>query len=160
VSDSRFTTFPFRRKLITNDKDLIFNKPLDEDVKTAAFMTSLTDVIYRNEQNYKDFVLKVCKEQLMTVNIVMYFPKNSYLREAFNRKLSDLMTSGIVQYWINKFADPKFLNINMAQNAPKRLRVEQLSGVLNVWLIGCAVGFLAFLIEIFSATIKKALRLK
>lgn len=149
-----------RRKIIRNEKNLIFSRPLDEGVKAAAFMTSLTDVIHRNKQTYREFVLNICKEQLMTVNIVMYFPKNSYLREAFNKKLSELSTAGIVQYWINKHADPRFLNMKITQNGPRKMRIEQLSGVINLWLIGCAIALLVFLIEIFSATIKKALKLK
>lgn len=96
----------------------------------------------------------------MTVNIVMYFPKNSYLRETFDRTLSQLTTAGIVNYWVKTFADTKYLQVKNDKKGPNKLRVEQLSGVINLWLIGCAVAFFFFLVEIFSATIKRALRIK
>jgi hypothetical protein len=133
---------------------------LSEDVKTSAFMTSLTDVLYRNSLTHKEFVLNICKEQLMTVNIVMYFPKNSYFRETFSQKLSELSTAGIVQYWAKKFADPRFLNIKVGSSEQQKLSIEKLSGVFNIWMIGLAVGLFAFLVEMFSGKIKKALRLK
>jgi hypothetical protein len=127
---------------------LIFSRPLSEDVKTSAFMTSLTDVLYRNQQTHKEFVLQICKEQLMTVNIVMYFPKNSFLRDAFNKKLGELLTAGIVQYWVQKFADPRFLNVLTASSTQQKLSIEKLSGVFNIWLIGLVISLSVFLIEV------------
>lgn len=90
----------------------------------------------------------------------MYFPKNSYLRETFDKKLGKLTTAGIVNYWVKKFADTKYLRVKNDKIGPNKLRLEQLSGVVNLWLIGCAAAFCVFLVEIFNATIKKALRIK
>jgi hypothetical protein len=118
-------------------------------------MTSLTDVLYRNQQTYKEFVLQICKEQLMTVNIVMYFPKNSFLRDAFNKQLGGLSTAGIVQYWVQKYANPRFLNIKAASSAQQKLTIEKLSGVFNILLIGLAIALLAFIVEIATFKIKK-----
>lgn len=123
-------------------------------------MTSLTDVLYRNQQTHKEFVLQICKEQLMTVNIVMYFPKNSFLRDAFNEQLSDLIENGIVQYWVQKYADQRFLNVKAASSTQQKLTIEKLSGVFNIWLIGLAIGILAFLFETAVGKIKKSFALK
>jgi hypothetical protein len=119
----------------------LFSKPLDEAVKT-----------------YEMFVLKVCKEQLMTVNVVMFFPKNSYLKETFNRKLNELLTAGIIQYWVRKFADPRFLAIKVGSDEPKVLTIDKLSGVLKVLLIGLAISLIAFFIELFNAKVKPRLK--
>lgn len=123
-------------------------------------MTSLTDVLYRNKKTHKEFVVQICKEQLMTVNIVMYFPKNSFLRETFNRKLSDFSTAGIINYWVKKFADPRFLNVKIGNTEQQKLSVLKLSGVFNIWLIGLGISFFVFLIEFSVGKIKKAFKFK
>lgn len=124
-------------------------------------MTSLTDVIYRNQFHYKEFVLNVCKEKVLTANIVMLFPKNFYLREAINRKLSELATSGLLEQLTQIYADPRFINIKTTQTTgPQRLNVHHLVGVINVWAIGLAISLLSFVLEFFSQTIKRVLRLR
>ena len=148
------------RIVISGGKTFLFNKPLSEDVGNFAFMTSLTDVIYRNQQSHKEFVLQTCKEQLMTVNIVMFFQKNSYIKDAFDKKLSGLFTGGIIQYWVQNFADPRFLKVKIRSSEQQKLSIEKLSGVFNIWLIGLAVAILFFLFEFSIAKIKKALSLK
>jgi hypothetical protein len=84
----------------------------------------------------------------MTINIVMYFPKSSYLSETFSKKLSELSTAGIVNYWIKKYADMRFLNIKTVNYQQKKLNLEKLAGVFNIWLIGLAVGLFAFIVEV------------
>lgn len=150
----------FSRKVIVDEKDLIFSRPLGEDVKTSAFMTSLTDVLYRNKKTYKQFVLQICKEKLMTVNIVMYFPKNSYLKDTFSRKLNELSTAGIIQYWVKKYADERFLNVEAGNFRNQKLSIEKLSGVFNIWLIGLAISILSFVLELIIAKIRKAFKLR
>lgn len=159
MNDYKLTKLLRSVKIIKNEEELIFGRPLEENVK-SAFMTSATDIIYRNQQHYKEFVLTVCKEQVLTVNIVMYFPKNFYLRDAIDRKIRSLSTSGLLQYWTQKYADPKFINIkrNM-QSGPKKLNVHHLFGVLNIWAIGLTIALFIFLLEISGSLIKKAFRI-
>lgn len=152
---SKPQNYIFSRKVIRSESDLIFSKPLSEEVETSAFMTSMTDVIYRNQKNYKTFILKVCKEQLFTVNIVMYFPKNFYLREAINVKLSELSTAGLLQYHIQKKAEMKFFNMISEQKGPKKLNIHHLTGVVNIWLIGCAISLVIFLIEVLNSNLRQ-----
>ena len=116
--------------MIRNEENFIFNKPLEDGVQ-AAYMTSLTDVIYRNQKTYKSFVLKVCKEELLTVNIVMYFPKNFYLKGAIDNKLSELATSGFLKHWIDKYVDVRYLNIRNGVKGPKNLKLNHLFGIFN-----------------------------
>jgi hypothetical protein len=148
----------FRRKIILNEKDLIFNKPLEEGVK-AALMTLMTDITYRNQQTYKTFVLKVCREELMTVNIVMYFQKNFYLREAIDQKLSELNSNGILQHFIQKYSDERFNNIKFIQLGPRKLNMQHLFGIFNILLIGLAIALIIFTMEVFVSNIKRVFNL-
>lgn len=145
-------------KIIKNEDELIFSRPLEENVK-SAFMTSFTDIIYRNQIHYKSFLLTVCKEQVMTVNIVMYFPKNFFMREAIDRKLNVILTSGLLQYWTQKYADPKFISIRNGKRGPTSLKVEHLFGLINIWAFGLAIALLIFLLEFSSSSVRRAFRL-
>lgn len=122
-------------------------------------MTSLTDLIYRNEKTHKSFVLKVCKEQLLTVSVVMYFPKNFYLKEAIDKKISELATAGFLDYWIREFVDPRFLDVQHDINGPTNMQIQHLTGIFDVWMIGLAVSMIIFLIEISSSILKKTFKL-
>lgn len=136
----------------------MFNKPLEDGVH-SAFMTSLTDIVYRNQETYKSFVLKVCKEELLTMSIVMYFPKNFYFKQAIDKKLSELATAGFVQYWIQEYVDMKFIEMRNEIRSPTNLQLKHLFGIFNIWMIGLAISLLIFFIEISSAMLKRSFRL-
>lgn len=120
-------------------------------------MTSMTDIIYRNQKTYQTFVLKVCKEELLTTNIVMYYPKNFYLKTAIDQKLNQLATAGLLEFWIQNFADPRFYHLKAQLSGPKSLHVRHLSGIFNIWLIGCAVASIVLIIELILDKVSKKL---
>lgn len=149
-----------RKKIITSESDFIFNKPLEEGVK-SAFMTTLTDIIYRNQKSYKShksFVVKVCKEELFTANIVMYFRKNYFLKETVNGKLDELSTAGLLKFFTQKFADMRFYNLKTEGVGPRSLQLQHLFGILNIWLLGCGISLVFFVFEISAALTKRAFR--
>lgn len=115
----------------------------------------MTDIIYRNQQHYKEFALKVCKEPVLTVNIVMYLPKNSFLKEAIDHQLSQLLSFGFLEYWTQKFADPKYFKIKSEERGPKKLNINRLIGVFNLYLYGCAISLLSFFLEITFFQMRK-----
>lgn len=137
----------------------MFNKPLEESVK-AAYMTTLNNVIYKNKQTYKEFTMKVCKQYLMMVNIVMYFPKNFYLIQEINKTLYDLAAAGFLEFWINQFADPIYLTSTERRRGPKSMELHQLYGVFNLCSIGLGISLIVFVTEISFSKIKRILKLK
>jgi hypothetical protein len=120
-------------------------------------MTSMTDIIYRNQKTYQSFVLKVCKEELSTVNVVMYFPKNFYLKTAIDKKLNQLATAGLLEFWIQNFADMRFYHLKAQQSGPKNLEIQHLLGIFNIWLIGCAVAGIVLIIELIFDKVSRKL---
>lgn len=89
----------------------------------------------------------------------MYFPKNFYLKKAIDKKINELSTAGLLQYWTQKYADKRFLSVKNDVKGPMRLSTHHLVGIINIWLLGCAVSFVIFLFEILSAMIRNALRM-
>lgn len=147
------------RRIITSEQELIFNHPLEENER-SAFMTSMVDFIYRNKKNHKEFILNVCKEKVLTANIVMYFQKNFFLKDEINEVLNQALTFGLLQHWFDTHVDSRFLFVRNDETVPEPLNVEQLIGIISVWAFGCAISLAAFIIEIFIPIVRKALNSK
>ena len=64
-----------------------------------------------------------------------------------NDKILNMKASGLVDHWISQFMDMKYLNMKETKQGPKKLNLQQLSGSFQVWLGGCFIGFVSFLIE-------------
>jgi hypothetical protein len=40
--------------------------------------------------------------------VMLYFPKNSYLVESFNKKLETFVTAGLIQFWASVHTNMKY----------------------------------------------------
>lgn len=89
------------------------------------------------------------------IPVTIYFPKNSYMVESFNRKLMLFDNAGLIQYWASANMDTKYLNFNNVAAGPKRITLQHLSGTLHTLLGGLAISILVFFFEVFWITIRK-----
>lgn len=96
----------------------------------------------------------------MMVNIVMYFQKNFYLKDAINNMLSEIAAAGLLDYYTEKYANKKYYNMKSVQQGPTKLNMQHLFGIFNIYLIGCALGLISFVLEFIAAVTKRALWLK
>jgi len=91
----------------------------------------------------------------------MFYPKNSYLVQTFDKILSRFVTAGLIDFWASKQMDMKFLNFKAGSSGPKRLNLEHLSGTVQIWIGGCLLAFVAFIAELICVKQqKKLLRIK
>ena len=86
-------------------------------------------------------------EYLYSFNYVIYFQKNSPYLNAFNTKMSLYKSGGLIDYWTSKYLNTMYLNIQEPNVGPKKLNLVQLQGGFQVWLIGCGISSLIFLLE-------------
>lgn len=114
----------------------------------------LLEIIYLNQQNYKNFTYNVLKEYLFDVQIVNYFPKNSYLVEPFNDKIGILKAAGLVNLWMEKYIDRSYIKIHIESGA-KVMNIVQLSGGFQILLIGFIAGLSVFILEIVVKRVKE-----
>lgn len=148
------STQSFRTIVMKSEADNIFYRPLEDGVK-AALLTNVNDVMYRNQKTYKNFTMKVCKQELITTNTVMYFQKSFFLKEAIDSMLDELLTAGIVSYWINKFADKRFLNWQDPDVKSNFLQMQHLHGVFHMGFIGLGIAVAVFIFEVMIERFKK-----
>lgn len=102
--------------------------------------------------------MKVLKETLFTTNTVMYFQKSFFLKESIDILLNDLLTAGIVSYWIKKFADKRFLNWQDPEVKSSFLQMQHLHGIFQMGLIGMGIALVIFILEVIIGKFKKKRR--
>lgn len=110
----------------------------------------LLEVIYANQQTYKNFIYKVLKEYLFDVQIVYYFPKNFHLIHAIDEKIGILKAAGLVSLWMDTYIDKSYLKILYKTVGPRKIKLEQLHGALEIWICGIVLSMFVFMLESFT----------
>lgn len=122
-------------------------KTLDPSSK-IAISSSYDDVVYRNKMNYKNFTFNVCNEVIQTIPTVFYLRKNSYLTEIFNEKIDNLKSAGLIEYFVKKYLDPKYLRVKRVEQGPRALNMRELLIAFRLFAYGIISALVVFLIEI------------
>lgn len=113
----------------------------------GAVCSSIDEIVYLNEQNRKNFTFRVSTEYLKAMQIVLLFRKNSFLVDVFNDKMSALKAGGLINFWIAKHMDQKHLKVERTPGGPSTIKLHQLSAIFIIWLAGCFIGAISFILE-------------
>jgi hypothetical protein len=81
------------------------------------------------------------------------------LIDAFNRRLSQAIEAGFVNHYSKNDLDLNYLK-KKVDNTRKPLNMQHLFGVFNLWLIGCAIALIIFVVEVFAVNFKQVFRIK
>ncbi|XP_046654596.1 glutamate receptor ionotropic, delta-2-like [Daphnia pulicaria] len=107
---------------------------------------------------YEDYVrsgvcrLSIAKKEFFKVNFAFPLPIASPLKPFLNQKILQMVEAGLVNYWKNLYWpkwDSKCINEMKQKSGPQSLRLAHLQGAFLILALGCALAFLAFLIEHF-----------
>lgn len=101
---------------------------------------------------------KFLKENLVTIPVVFYTKKDFPLLRVFNEKIEQMRAAGLVTYW-----HQKSLNLHLekeAQESPKQLNIQQLSGCFEVLCIGYLISISVFILEHVTGMVKRFLTKK
>jgi ABC-type amino acid transport substrate-binding protein len=123
-------------------------------VTTLSYLISLS-------QDHKSFPYKICKEHLITINIVFYYTKNFFLRTKLDLHIGSLISSGLIEHWISKYDNTNFWKIQN-EIGPKVLNIDHLIGSFYILGFGYLCATIVLLIEIFierCLTVKDPLHL-
>lgn len=108
----------------------------------------LSQILYLNNINRKNFTYIVAKEIFVTNQLVFYFQSNHYLAEGFSKKIYALHESGLIQKLAKKYMDPHIIRSQQASKKPAEpLGFTQLSGIFSVWACLLLLSTVAFLVE-------------
>lgn len=147
--------FICRRIIIKNSETSSYQlKTLSPNFK-GAVCSSLDEVVYMNQKNFKTFTFRISNEYLKTSPVAFYFPKNSFLVHPINEKLGILQSAGLIDFWIAKHMDLKYVKVSDPPVGARILNFHQLSGIFSVLCAGCVIAFLIFIVEVLSVRLKK-----
>ena len=121
---------------------------LDPSIKYALIATT-PFVHYKNQLNDRNATLTTCKEQLLTVPIVLYYRKNHYLVKEVNQKMSMINSAGLSDYWTKIYLEKTLKSDHKSKRELQKLNLQQLYGSFQIWIGGCIIGLLTFVGEFF-----------
>lgn len=140
----------FRCKIISNTQiENYRRKTLDSSFKGVVF-SYLSQVLYINNLNRKNFTYLIAKEQFVTNQLVFYFQRNHYMTDRFNKKIYTLHEAGLIQNLVLKYMDSShMLTITKASKAQpaKPLEFRRLSGIFSVWACLLLLSIVVFIFE-------------
>jgi len=118
----------------------------------GAVLRSYLAYLYENFMKFKanrTLPLKACKEKFLTANSVIYYSKNFYLKQIIDEKIRIFQTAGLINFWHSKLIDEKYVEKALKETKPaKTLTMEKLLGIFQIWIAGCSMSIIAFVIEI------------
>jgi hypothetical protein len=121
----------------------------------VAFVTSSDEILHFNKLNHNNFTFNVCNEYIMTVPVVFYLQKNSYLTEIINEKIGDLKSAGLIDHYISKYLDPKYLKVMIVEQGPRQLNFKELLGAFQLLGFGFLCSAVVMGIELGLKRMKR-----
>lgn len=114
----------------------------------VAFINAMNDVIFFNKMTKMRFTQKTCREHIWDAKYVIYFPKNFYLIDAVDKKISGYLSSGIINHFISRYVDLRYWKVKPEQRGPQKLRLAHLEGAFILWFAMVVVSCVSFSIEL------------
>lgn len=118
----------------------------------SAVIDYLMRIRYTNKLNYKNFTYTVLKECWFINNMVMYTKKNFFLIDEFDVAIRRLKSSGLINYWVDKFT--RLEDLKVKETVEETLSLEQLQGVFEIFIYGLIISIACFLGEIIFNLLK------
>lgn len=143
----------FRRKLVGNQSMEYFQKLTLNPYFKGSTVGPSSEVIYANQQNYKNFTLRILPEIVFSVPVAIFFPKNHFLVDEINAKISDFNSAGLISFWTSKYLNANFKDVPTV--GPRKITVDHLAGALFIFIAGCGCSFTCFVVEIIAYEFKK-----
>ncbi|XP_070496114.1 glutamate receptor ionotropic, NMDA 1-like [Chironomus tepperi] len=130
----------YKTKPLDGAKDSDLDSYILGTEKTAAFTSKFELLIY--SLKHDKFPYKICKEYYFTVNIVLYYNQNFYLKAAIDEAIQKILQHGFMEHWIKEFDKTEKWKVNNKE--PELMTLEHLSGVFSLLLIGHFLSVFVF----------------
>lgn len=136
------------------DFDEILEKISKPEFK-GSLMHTTSVIIHKNGLKNRNYTNVFCKEYLMTIAMVAYLPKNSYLTEVINSKIGLLHNAGLIEIWDRQSGAKNELHKDSDDDNKKPINVKDLKGIFLFFLMGLGCSTLSILIEFLVKYLRK-----
>lgn len=123
-----------------------FNDPRNYSFR-GVLTTSDIQTAYYNKLNRLTPVV-VFKERFFLIPTVIYLRKYSCLRLRIDRNVQKLISSGLMDYWINLYKESEYRKMRLKKK-PQTLTLSQLEGILIICGVSYCLAFCIFVFEIY-----------
>lgn len=107
---------------------------------------------HRNLQKFREPNILMSKEYMQMMTYTIFFQKNSWLKNSFDHQILNLQCSGLIQHWEKLFT--RTIK-DIEENEPKKLRVDQFIGIIEICSALYALSVLIFIMELMTLKYKK-----
>ncbi|KAH8332031.1 hypothetical protein KR067_009516 [Drosophila pandora] len=122
-----------------------------ERLTTTTLISSMS---FYNRANWNTSRLVHIKEHILLYQLVIYLRRHSILKFAFDRKIKQLQSAGIVGYYVREFDKSQYGVSAVQSHEVSPLRLEIFCGLYYVSGIWLAAAVLAFVLELLSLRIR------
>ncbi|CAG9807368.1 unnamed protein product [Chironomus riparius] len=129
--------------ITSQQREEYMNQLIDNPSFKGTLILGKYKVMHRNYLNRGMEQITICKEHLMSLAVVFYTPKNFYLNEKLDEKISLFMSAGLIKYW--HIYETKVWNEQ--GEAAKVLTLHHLFGSFQILMLGVVVSSIVFIIE-------------
>lgn len=147
--------YPDLLKARENIGNMTESEIMDKILKKSSNNAVLTTKFYIMSYSriHKIFPYKIIDENLVSVNVVFYYRKDFFLKEAIDSKIRYILPSGIIAKWISENDYTKFMKRGKSKT-PTVLTMDHLSGIFYVFIMGHITAIFIFCIEVYTNTRK------
>lgn len=131
-------------------KDFYLKKIQSDATFKGTYIQALMRLLYQNQQGSTSTRSIICREPFLTLPVVIYTRKNFYLLEAMNEKIEIFKSAGLIEFWLFKDIDKRFLNEKEIIH-PKVLTLQHLSGCFWLLVFGIFLSISVLIIEFVTS---------
>ncbi|XP_037043437.1 uncharacterized protein LOC119079565 [Bradysia coprophila] len=150
-------SFASRKFVNLSDFDVLLEKISNANFKGALMHTGSL-LMYNNGLKDRKFTNVFCKEDFMTISMVAYLPKNSYLTEVVNEKIGLFHNAGLIDIWDRRSKNTT-QTIVEEENSLKDLSVSDLKAIFQLYLMALSLSIVMFIGEIVYENVKRQIKI-
>lgn len=132
-------------------QQIAFQQIHDDDLRGVVYSNNM-QTGYFNLLNSNRRRLRMTKDRLYLLPIVMYFSKNSYLQPLFDSKLRLFSESGLLDYWSKQYSD-ETLRSKYQKREPTTLEIHSIVGLLQICGALIVLSLIVVSLELLSPKI-------
>lgn len=122
------------------------------DGSKRGFMASSDALEVLMKRSNGTFKFTELDEKIITDHVVFYMSENNFLFRSFERRLVQLVDSGIAQYIVDSYA---YKQRSKNEDPRRVLTYNHLAIGFQIWLFFLFVAFLCFLLEFVPSIYRK-----
>ncbi|XP_055842731.1 glutamate receptor ionotropic, delta-2-like [Episyrphus balteatus] len=138
-----------------NPSDLAIYEFIERTPGKYAGVSPIDFLTYYVQANSRRDIFHILREKVSAQHNTMYFSKHSYLIERFNKILMNLRGCGMIDLWASQSWDTSYFDQrNKGGYVKEPLKLSQLRGAFDIYLVLIFVAFVVFLLEMILNRIK------